>query len=580
MPRLLAVPLLLAAALSAPAADPPTGPKVKLAVVVFFDQMRGDYLQRWRPLFGEGGFKRLTTDGAWFTDCHYPYATTTTGPGHASALSGTGGAKHGIINNEWYDRTAGDEVYCAASTRYQLVPPPAAAPAAVTTKADTPATAKPVTAGNPDKMLSPNVADVFKAVTAGRGRVFGLSLKDRSAIFPSGHKPDGAYWFNGQWVTSTYYRDSLPAWVQEFNKSGLADSYFGKNWVRLRPDLDYDTWAGPDDGPGEGIGKKQGKTFPHPTTGGLDRPGKEYYEAVATSPFGNEMLLAFAKTCIQAEQLGQRDTPDLLTISFSSNDLVGHAWGPDSHEVLDVTLRADAVMADLLRFLDARVGAGNYSVVLTADHGVSPTPEAAAAAGKDAKRASPKPMILAAERFLQETFGKPPGNDPADLPDLVRPKRSLWIEAVSPPYLYLNHRLLKAKNLDPDAVAAALAKWAVTQPGILKAYTHKELREPTPAGDPIRLAAQKCFYPDRSGDVVVVLKPYWQLDTYTSGTSHGTPHVYDTFVPLVVFGPGVPGGKRVEKVTPLHAAAIVADFLGVPPPRDAAYGLPTTLHQK
>jgi hypothetical protein len=573
MPRLLAALALLTFAAASPAADPPAGPKVKLAVVVYFDQMRGDYLDRWKHLYGDGGFKRLTTDGASFTDCHYPYAGTSTGPGHASTLTGTSGAKHGIVENDWYDRAAGVTVYCAASDRYQFVPPPPAAPAVVDTKADS-AAAKPKLPGNPDRLLSPGVADSLKQATAGKGRVFGLSLKDRSAIFPAGKsKPDGVYWFDGRWVTSTYYRDSLPGWVQEFNSSGFAESFFGKNWVRFRPDLDYDTWAGPDDGPGEGTGKKQGKTFPHPTTGGLEKPGKEYYEAVATSPFGNDLLVAFAKTCIQAERLGQGDTTDLLTISFSSNDLVGHAWGPDSHEVLDITLRSDALMADLLKFLDARVGAGNYCVVMTSDHGICPIPEGSAKAGKDARRVSPKKLLLSAERFLEDTYGQPPAaGGKAD--------RALWIEAVTPPDVYLNHRLLKAKGLDPDAVAAALAKWATTQPGVLKAYTHQQLRGPATADDPFLRAMQRSFHPDRSGDVAVVLKPYWLLDTYESGTSHGSPHPYDTHVPLVVFGPGVPGGKRTERVTPLHAAAIVADFLGVPPPRDAEYGPPQTLHQK
>jgi hypothetical protein len=568
---LLLPPGLLLALLGGPTpARPPAGPPpVKLVVVVYFDQLRGDFLDRWAPLFGDGGFRRLTGQGAWFADCHYPYASTTTGPGHASVLAGCGGAVHGIINNNWYDRTAGQEVYCAASDRYAFVPEPVLDKPAANAKVDA-KRKTPKQAGNPDRLLAETVADRVKA--AG-GRVFGLSLKDRSAIFPSGHKPDGAYWFDGRFHTSTYYRDTLPGWVQAFNESKAADRWVGKAWERLRPDLDYTAHSGPDDGPGEGVGRgpadrKQGKTFPHPFPGEV---GQEYYEAVANSPAGNDLLLAFAKACVEAEKLGTGDKPDLLTVSFSSNDLIGHTWGPDSQEVLDVTLRSDRTMADLLGYLDQKVGAGKYAVLLTADHGVCPNPEVSAAKGLDAKRIPPKPLVLAAERFLQETFGKPAGGD-AD--------RNLWLEKLSPPHVYLNHRLLRAKGIDPDAAAAKLAAWLPTQPGIQAALPRSYILSPDRRFDQVRDQVRACYHPDRGGDVVVVTKPLYLLDDQGTGTSHGTPHEYDTHVPLVVLAPGVPGGKRSEPVTPLHAAAVVSRLLGVEPPKTARYPAPATLFGK
>lgn len=542
-------------------------PKVKLAVVVFFDQLRGDYLERWQPLFGEGGFKRLQTEGAWFADCHYPYGITTTGPGHASVLSGQSGDTHGIINNNWYDRASGKTIYCAASDRYQIVPPTVVTKAPAEAPLDAKRKKLP-DVGNPDRFIGLTLADVLKAANPG-GKVFDLSLKDRSAIFPVGKQPDGAYWFDGRFVTSTYYRDALPAWVDAFNKSGQADRYFGKDWTRFRPDVDYDRYSGPDDGPGEGKGKGQGKTFPHPTTGGKDKIGKEYYEALATSPYGNDLLLAFAKACIEAEKLGQDDVPDLLTVSFSSNDLIGHAWGPDSHEVLDVTLRSDALMADLLGYLDAKVGKGNYSVVVSADHGVCPNPEVSAGKGLDARRVSPSQLLLGAERVLRDAYGEPAS-------ETKKKNRDLWIEAISAPYVYLNHRLLKAKGVDPDAAAETLAAWARKQDGVHRAYTNKQLRGDA-AGDDILARMKNSFHPDRGGDLVVVLKPYYLLGSYTSGTTHGTPFDYDTHVPLLAYGPGVAGGKRTEKVTPQHACPIVANFLGIKPPRPCNYTLPTTL---
>ncbi|HET6574239.1 MAG TPA: alkaline phosphatase family protein [Fimbriiglobus sp.] len=555
---------LTALSLSAPlaVAGPP---KVKLAVVAFFDQMRGDYVERWRPLFGEGGFKRLQTEGAWFADCHYPHGITTTGPGHASVLAGCSGDRHGIFSNNWYDRATGKTLYCAASDRYRIVPPvPTSAPAEAPLDAKR---RKQPDGGNPDRLLAPTLADAFKDAVGSRGKVFGVSLKDRSAIFPSGHKSDGAYWFDGRFVTSTYYRDALPAWVDAFNKSGKAESYFGKDWTRFRTDLDYAKFSGPDDGPGEGTGKAQGKTFPHPTTGGKDKIGKTYYEAMATSPYGNELLLTFAKACIEAEKLGQDDVPDLLTVSFSSNDLIGHAWGPDSQEVLDVTLRSDALIADFLAYLDAKVGKGNYSFVVTADHGACPNPEVSAAKGLDARRVSPSKLLLGAERVLRDAYGAPAGG---------KKDRSLWIEAVVAPYVYLNHRLLRANGIDPDDAAAKLADWARHQDGVYRVYTAKQLRGDA-GGDAVLAAMRKSYYADRAGDLVVVLKPYYLLSTYVTGTSHGTPHEYDTHVPLLVYGPGVPGGRRTEKVAPQQACPIVADFLGVAPPKTCEYGLPATL---
>ena len=561
MPRLLATALatvLFAAPLTA---DPPK-PKVKLAVLVVFDQMRGDYVEKWQPLFGEGGFKRLQADGVWFPDCHYPYGTTTTGPGHASILSGCSADTHGIVNNTWYDRAAGKEVYCAASDRYELVPPmPKPVPDPKTGKMP-----DPRTAGNPDCFLSETVGDVLKRETNGAGKVFGLSLKDRSALLPVGKRPNGAYWFAGKFVTSTYYRDALPAWVTAFNQCGKAESYFGHDWTRFRPDLDYAKYSGPDDAPGEGKGKGQGTTFPHPTTGGKDKIGSEYYEAVTFSPAGNDLLLAFAKACVVNEKLGQDDVPDLLTVSFSSNDLIGHVWGPDSQEVLDVTLRSDALMADFLAFLDGHVGKGNYAVVVTADHGICPTVEAAKAKGLDARRVPTKPMADTAERFLRVTYGNPGGAGP-----------DRWIEAVLLPHFYLNHRLVKARGLEPEAVAAKLAEWLRTEDGVERVFTRAELLA-APALDPVAEMTRRSYHPDRGGDVVLVPKPYYlptgPLDT---GTTHGTPHPYDTHAVFLAYGPGIGGGKKAEKVTPLHAAAILADQLGVKPPKDVRYGLPATL---
>src|SRR5262245_6646523 len=267
--------------------DPAGGARPRLAVLVVFDQLRGDYLTRWQDLFEEGGFRRLQNEGAWFPNCHFPYAATLTAPGHASILTGCPPARHGVIENEWYDRAAGEVIYCVSSERYQLVPP---APGSGRDP-------KPK-AASPERLLVPSLGDALKEATGGRGRVVSLSFKDRSAVLPGGHRADACYWLdtdNGLFTTSTYYRDRPHPWVEEFNRRRPADYWFGRDWNRLRTDLNYERYSGPDDGPGEGRAFAQGRTFPHPMTGGLKQPGKDYYQALFTSPFGNDLLLDLAK---------------------------------------------------------------------------------------------------------------------------------------------------------------------------------------------------------------------------------------------------------------------------------------------
>lgn len=529
--------------------------KPRLAVLVVFDQFRGDYLARWGNLFGEGGLKRLTTEGAWFQNCHYPYASTETGVGHSSLMTGCSPDTHGIIGNNWYDRIEGTRVYCATTARYESVP-----------ARESKGPNKPE-AGSPERLLVPTLADVLKEATQGAGRVVSLSLKDRSAILPAGRTPDACYWLQGDsaaFGTSTFYRARIHDWVAEFNKLSFADQWFGKNWTRLRADISYRKLSGRDDVAAEGTGTKQGRTFPHPMTGGLKKPGKEYYTAVGSSPFGNNLLLEFAKKAIAAEGLGTRDTPDLLCVSFSSNDLIGHQWGPDSQEVMDVTLRSDLIIKELLTYLDEKVGKGRYVLVLSADHGVAPIPEVAKAQGKDAGRISPDTLGRQARAFLQEKFNK-------------EGEKGDWIEAFSWPWVYLDRKRIAERGADAEEMEKALADWFTQRPGILTATTRTRLSQKTPPADEIEGRVRKAFHSARSGDVAVVVKPYYQITQYLTGTGHGTPHTYDTHVPLLVFGTGVRPGIRPDAVTPQAAAAIFAHALGIKPPSSAHAPVPEKL---
>lgn len=590
---------MLVALLATPLMAQPEKPK--LVVLVVFDQMRGDYLDKWRPYFGPDGFIRMQTEGAWFDNCHYPYGVTVTGAGHSSFLTGCDPSEHGIIGNTWYDRRSGKVVNCSESDRYARVPAlpkdlpkdelrddvkaaeakqkkdepkkEAEKPEEEAKKTDT--TPKPKPQGTPDRMLAPTLGDALKLATANRGKVFGLSFKDRSAVLPVGAKADGAYWLDsadGMIVTSTFFRDASHAWVSDFNRARVADRWFGKTWQHLRDDVDYVRQSGPDKMPGEGKGSRQGVEFPHRMDGGLKRVGKAYYDALFNSPFGNELLLELAKTCITAEKLGQDEHPDLLSVSFSSNDSVGHCWGPDSQEVLDTTLRSDRMMAEFLKFLDDKVGKGNYLLCLSADHGICPIPEVAALHGLDAKRVPVKKYLTEAETYLRTKFEK----------DRTSDSKTRWIENTTAPWVYLNQRLIESKKLDASAVARELAEFLSRQEGVQRTFTREQLTALTDRYDDVGRRMQKSFHPDRSGDVAIVLKPY-HLDNdsrFATGTTHGSPHPYDTHVPLLVFGANVQPGRRHDDAVPAMIAAIMAQGLGIAAPAKSIYPAPDLLFKK
>jgi len=541
-------------------AEPQPAAPVKLAVLLVFDQFRGDYLPRWRPLFGDGGFNRLLKGGVYFDQCHYPYASTMTGPGHASIASGCSPDTHGIVTNDWYDRAAAAKVNCVATERYALVP---AAPVKEGQK--------PLLGASPSLLMAPALGDAVKSATGGKGRVFALSIKNRSAVLPAGKTPDACYWFSseqGQWVTSTFYRDRVHTWVAELNQGKPAEKYFDHVWDRL-PGIDYEKHAGPDDVVGEG-NRDYGfdRTFPHAIVGDKDRSLKSRNEAVVFTPNGNEMLLTAVEKLIDIEKPGTAAAPDFLSISFSSNDLCGHAFGPDSQEVLDITLRSDKVVERLLKLLDAKVGAGNYSVVLTADHGICPLPEVSASRGLVAKRIDPVALKRRATDFLRATF-----------PTAV-PEKAVPIAFLDNDLVYFDAAWLKASGLDPAVIEDKLAAWFRTQPGYLAAFPRSYLKKPAPNGaSDIERRVRKSWHPDRNGDIQLVTAPYWLDTTYATGTSHGTPHDYDRHAAFLVYGPGVAdaGRTRHDPVTPQAAAVILAKTLGIAPPAKAEVGVPEGL---
>lgn len=526
-------------------------PRAKLAVMLVFDQLRADYLMRYKDLFVPGGFNRFLDKGAWFQEAHYPYAFTVTGAGHASLGTGCPPRVHGILGNDWRDRATGDEIYCATTprhTNFNGVKPPASSQGT-----------KRTGGGSPERMLVPTVSDLLRQQSP-QSRVAGFSLKDRGAVLPCGKLGTCVYYWDsstGLFGTSTFYRDSMAPWVDAFNKERPADKWFNGIWEKLRPDLDYAKLAGPDDveGEGPGIERKQGRAFPHPfpTKSTDGKPDKTYYNALYNSPYANEILADLAIRAISEESLGQRDAVDFLEVSFSANDVVGHCYGPDSQEVLDTLLRSDLILARLFRELDQKVGADNWIAVLSADHGVCPLPEISRGKGDgSALRIDGPTLFKDLCGHLREKFKL----DSKDQPFFGSLDENM----------YFNPGPFKKVSADMTAVAQTAREWLEKQKGIARVYTRARL-EGLSSPDEIDRMVLESYRPDSSGDLMVVLAPGCLVNTATTttGTSHGTPYRYDTHVPLLVTGKGVIPGPRAGKVNVLAFGAILAEIVGVRP---------------
>jgi hypothetical protein len=391
----------------------------------------------------------------------------------------------------------------------------------------------------------------------------------------AGKHAAAAYCFDtrdGRFHTGSNYRTTPHPWVDEFNASGAVNRWAGKDWTRLRPELNYDALAGKDDAPGEGYGAKQGRVFPHPM-GDEKTAGPRYYSAVETSPFGNELLLELAKKAVTAEKFGNGESADLLCLSFSSNDLMGHQWGPDSHEVLDITLRSDRLMADLLGFLDATVGKGRHTVVVTADHGVCPIPEQKKL--PLAERISVNNLLPQLPAALDEVFGPAPTGLTRWLELDGKDAQQVW------PWVYLTHAAIRARGADLEKVSEFAAQWLGNRHNSqLVAFTRRQIETgtlPPGAGPELRPLLEQvklAYHPDRCGDVIVVSQPGVLVTGYAEGTSHGSPHPYDTHVPVLAAGHGVPAlGKQDRRASALLVAPIAAKALGVSPPEAAREAL-------
>ncbi|MBA2356370.1 MAG: alkaline phosphatase family protein [Acidobacteria bacterium] len=490
---------------------PSAGPPVRLVLLIAVDQFRADYLTRFGP--PTAGLKTLTTRGAVFTDAHLEHGITVTAVGHATMLSGATPAVSGIINNTWYERSTQTNVESITDDTVRIVGSAGGGGG---------------TGASPRRMLVTTLGDQIKqasgvplgAVTS--PRVIGISLKDRSAILPVGHAADAAYFFRGGgFVTSTYYRDALPDWVQAVNARKIVDSFAGTRWE----------YQGAPDG---------ARTYP-------SQPGAPLLDAVITSPAGNELVLAMAESALREERLGQRGVTDLLSVSFSSNDSVGHRYGPDSAEVRDVTRKTDLQLQRLLDLVDRQVGLGRTLVAFTADHGVGPLPESQAAYRLPGGRFSSSALTEAIEQALDARFGA-----------------ATWIERIANPHVYLDRTVMTEHKADPAEVRRVAATAAGQVPHVARVYTREMLIDGQAPVDRLSQRVARSYHRHRAGDLHIVLEPNWIAGA--TGATHGSPYGYDSHIPLVIMGPGVSAGYFHGHVALNDLAPTLATLLGVEAP--------------
>jgi len=516
---------------SAVAAGPP-----RLVVVVVVDQLRADYIDRFRPFFGEGGFERFIKDGARMTRARYRHGITVTCAGHATILTGSSPAVSGIIANEWWNAGQGRVEYCARDD-------------------DSPLVGVHGQGRSPKNLVGSTVGDVLRLSNGGRSHVIAVSGKDRSAIMLGGRVADAAYWMEDTlFVTSKYYRDTLPEWVRNFNASGQATSFFGRTWDRVLPPAQY-AGQGPDDAPWERDKGGMGRAFPHVLGSAESTPGKRYVEALEYSPFQNELVVDFAIEAVRNEGLGGDNAPDILAVGLSANDRIGHAFGPDSHEVLDMMVRTDRLLARFLDFLDQQVGLDSTVVVLTADHGVAPVPEYAQSRlpGLGARRVRSRTLTAVAESTLVHRFGPSPDRR--------------WVAFHDAPSIYLNETALEHSDIPVDSAAVLVANAIARVPGINSVRTRAELLRLRLDGDtsPVSLS----FFPGRSGHVVYVPDPYVVVEPEPDGTTHGTPWSYDQSVPVLFLGNRIRVGSHDDEVHVVDIAPTLSVILGIDRPAAA-----------
>ncbi|MDG1850321.1 MAG: alkaline phosphatase family protein [Flavobacteriales bacterium] len=503
------------------------GQAPKLIVGIVVDQMRYDYINRYWDDFSEGGFKRLVAEGYNCTNTHYNYIPTYTGPGHASIYTGATPSTHGIISNSWFNKDTEEYGYCVSD------------PTMNTIGADNESGKM-----SPSKMLTTTFGDEMRLFSMNRSKVIAIGLKDRSAVLPAGHMGNFAFWLDsetGDFVSSSYYGLRLPKWAQKFNKRNLCETYLSEPWNLLLNSKDYDESL-VDNSVYEGPfkGQKYPK-FPHDLPSLIEENGKGL---IKSTPFGNTLTKDMAIAAIEGERLGQDEHTDLLAISFSPPDYVGHQFGADSRETQDTYLRLDRDIETFLSYLDENLGKENVLVFLTSDHGAVRTPAYLKDRNIPAGYFDAEEPVRELKQFLQNIYGF-----------------GEWVKTYGNAQVFLNRELIFEKYLSLEEVQQQTANFMLRYDGVQKAICAHSLENNE--FDTGSLASlQKGYHQKRSGDVLLVLDPAW-IEYHHTGTTHGSGYTYDQHVPLIWYGWNVKSGKTTEKTAVTDIASTISSLLGI-----------------
>ena len=515
----------------------------KLVVGIVVDQMKMEYLYRFSNDFSANGFKRLMNNGYTFHNMHYNYMPTYTAPGHASIYTGTTPSTHGIIGNEWFNKAVGKDVYCTDDASVKTIGNGTEKEGAM----------------SPKNLFSATITDELRMATNFKGKVIGLSIKDRGAILPAGHFANWAFWYSktGAFISSTFYGAALPNWVTEFNQEKRYMNYINKGWDLLKPIATYNESL-PDDNPYEGkLDKDDAPVFPYDLSKIYKEKGAD---VLRTTPFGNDILAELAMKAIEKEELGKDEITDFLAVSFSSTDYVGHTFGPRSMELQDTYLRLDQTIAQFLNYLDKTVGKDNYLLFLSADHAGAENSNYLKDNKYNVKNIPSKEIVGALKKKSNETFG-------ADL-----------ILDYSNFNLFLNKEIIKGKGLEFTKVKQSFKEFLMTQEQVKRVYTEEEIL--ASSGDDYFLSfIAKGYDPKQNGDIVILDKTGY-MQYQATGTTHGSPNSYDTHVPLLFYGWQVPKGELHTKKYITQIAPTLSQMLKIPFPNGTESEVLETLFQK
>lgn len=506
----------------------------KLVVGIVVDQMRYDYIAKYYDRYGDDGFKRIIKGGFECRNHHYNYMPTYTGPGHAAIFTGTTPANNGIIANNWYDKFEKKLVYCASDNRVTPL-----------------GTTSELEKMSPRRMLTMSFADANRLHTQFQGKTIGVSLKDRGSILPAGHTANRAYWFRGKdegkWVSSDFYGPILPSWVREINKEEPGKKYL-KPWNPLYPVNTYKASGADSNNYEHGFEGREIATLPYDLESLSEANGG--YDIVKVSPHGNSLVTDFAISALSNENLGIDPNTDVLTISYSSTDYIGHNFGVNSVEIEDTYLRLDKELAKLFKALDKNVGVENYTLFLTADHGAVHVPSFLEDKRIPSGYVNSEGFTARMNNYLKSMF-----------------KVEGLIENFSNQQLFFDNTVLVANAIKAEDAQKELVFFLENQPEVQYVFTRAQLSSRA-INDPMGILVQHGFHQRLSGDLAIIFKP--STITYpTKGSTHGSPQVYDTHVPLIFYGKGVQLGKTYNKTSVTDIAPTMCAIMGIANPNGA-----------